>query len=145
MSSIEPGVRRLSTAVNVHLVPGHGSVQWTGRDRPVVASLTVRNSAGSPAHLIDVYSPDYEDVWLSEVVPDPDGRAHRRQPRSDLASLVVPPRAEVVLGPAAVCIMAAGPRRNLEAEDLVRFALRFSPETTLVASLPLVLVVRDGS
>ncbi|GAA1027354.1 MULTISPECIES: copper chaperone PCu(A)C [Amycolatopsis] len=131
--------------MNVHVVPGQGSARWTGRGRPVVASLTIRNDSASPAHLVDVYSPDYENVWLGRAVPDPNGRAAWRQMRSELASPVIPPHAELVLEPAAVCIMALGPRPSCESEDLVRFALRFSPETTLIARVPLVRAIGDGT
>jgi copper(I)-binding protein len=124
--------------VTIYLAADHGHAVWRGTADSVVAHLTIRNGGSAPAHLIEVFSPDYAEVRLRRTVAGLDAAGQRQVVARDLVSLVVPPHGGVVLGPKASYILASRPRRELRIEDQVTFALKFATETTLIARLPFV-------
>ncbi|MFE3784784.1 hypothetical protein ACFXPA_42160 [Amycolatopsis sp. NPDC059090] len=123
--------------MSIYLAPDHGCAQWRGHDQPVVVSLTIRNPTGVPARLVEIYSVDYEHVWLGRADAGPAEEAADRRTSPNQRRLIVPLNDEVVLGPESVPIVAHSPRRQLGFGDLVSFALMFASETTLVAWLRL--------
>jgi hypothetical protein len=128
--------------VSIYLAPDHGYVTRRRSSGPVVAHLTIRNATESPEHLIEVYSPDYDEVRLRCTTLGTDEHGRSRAASRNLAFVVVPPNGELILGSRQCYIVASWPRRTLRAEDHVRLALGFASETTLIARLP-ILRTRD--
>jgi copper(I)-binding protein len=128
--------------MSIYLALDHGYVTRRRSGGPVVAHLTIRNTTESPERLIEVYSPDYDEVRLRCTTLGMDECGRSRLSSRNLAFVVVPPNGEVILGSRECYVVASWPRRSLRAEDHVRLALRFASETTLIARLP-VLRTRD--
>jgi copper(I)-binding protein len=122
--------------MSVYLASDPGHVTWRRAGDSAVVHVRIRNPTDATDHLIEVYSPDYDEVRLLRTVSGSRTSGQWRPETQNLAAVVIPRHSAVVLGTAEGYILASRPRRKLSIEDEVCFALRFASETTLIARLP---------